>query len=189
MKATFVCSLVAIATSALYAADSATSTTGHTINDFKLGAHIDGPQTTLEAAKGKAVLIEQWGIHCGPCLASLPEIEKISRRYKDRMAVFGAHAQKGTDEEVKAVVKKNRLSYTITNNMQGPIQTGGIPHVFLFDTAGSLIYHGHPADKEFEKMVRKAVQGAAGTATSSSGSGLDALKRPSGLDSLKKPGP
>jgi thiol-disulfide isomerase/thioredoxin len=175
-----VCSLVALATIRLSAAEAA-ATGGHTIDNFKLGAHIDGPEITLANAKGKAVLIEQWGIHCGPCLASLPKIEKISRRYKDRMMVFGAHAQQATPDEVKAVVKKNRLSYTIADNMQSPIQTGGIPHVFLFDTTGALIYHGHPADKDFEKMVRKAVAAApaAGAATGA---------RPSGLDSLRKPG-
>jgi hypothetical protein len=103
------------------------------------------------------------------------------------MVVFGAHAQNGTDEEVKAVVKKNRLTYTITNNGTGPVPTSGIPHVFVFDTSGSLIFNGSPFDKDFEKMVRKSIQGASST-SSASGSGLDSLKKPSGLDSLKKPG-
>ena len=162
-------SLLVLTAISLPAAETAAAG-GITISEFKLGPHLDGPQLTLDDAKGKAVLIDEWGVHCGPCLASLPDIEKIARRYKDKMLVFGAHAQNASDEEVKAVVKKNRLSYTITKNMRSPVQVGTIPHVFLFDPSGSLIYHGHPADKEFEKMLRKAVAGPA-TAGSSTTTG------------------
>ena len=77
------------------------------LSQFKLGAYITGPQVTPENAAGKAVLIEAWGIHCPPCLASLPHIEKIAKRNKDKLLVFGAHAQGGTDAEVSAVVKKH----------------------------------------------------------------------------------
>src|SRR5205085_8272206 len=110
------------------------------LSQFKLGAYITGPQATLDNATGKAVLIDAWGIHCGPCLASLPDIEKISKRYKDKMLVFGAHSQEGTDAEVKDVVKKNKLSYTITNGVNSPIPFSGIPRVFVFDTAGELVF-------------------------------------------------
>ena len=103
-------------------------------------------------------------------------MEKMAHRNKDKMLVFGAHSQNGTDDEVKAVVKKNHLSYTITKGMNGPVNFSGIPHAFVFDTTGALIFDGHPADKEFEKAVRKSVQGASSAA------------KPSGLDALKRPG-
>ena len=150
----------------------------HTISEWKLGPLIAGPQVTLDDAKGKAVLIDYWGIHCGPCLASLPDIEKIAKRNKDKMLVIGAHSQQGTDEEVQAVVKKNHLSYTITNGAHGPISISAIPHVMVFDTEGKMIFDGHPADKEFERSIRKATQAASATNAASKPSGLDALKRP-----------
>jgi len=150
------------------------------LSQFKLGAYITGPQVTPENAAGKAVLIEAWGIHCPPCLASLPHIEKIAKRNKDKLLVFGAHAQGGTDAEVSAVVKKHGLSYTITQGVSSPVQTRGIPHVFLFDTKGALVFSGHPADPEMERAVRKVTTGA--SATGAGGA------RPSGLDALKRPG-
>ncbi len=150
------------------------------LSQFKLGAYITGPQVTPENAAGKAVLIEAWGIHCPPCLASLPHIEKIAKRNKDKLLVFGAHAQGGTDAEVSAVVKKHGLSYTITQGVSSPVQTRGIPHVFLFDTKGALVFSGHPTDPEMERAVRKVTTGA--SATGAGGA------RPSGLDALKRPG-
>lgn len=163
-----------------WAAETSPSASGHSIGEWKLGARIAGPEVTLDQAKGKAVLLDYWGINCGPCLASLPDIEKIARRNKDKMIVIGAHSQAGTDEEVQAVVKKNRLSYTITKGAPGPVKFSGIPHVIVFDTEGKMIFDGHPADKDFERAVRKSVQGASATASGTT--------KPTGLDALKRPG-
>lgn len=163
-------------------AEPAKAAPAHTVGEWKLGAHIAGPQVTLDQAKGKAVLIDYWGIHCGPCIASLPEIEKIARRNKDKMLVVGAHSQGGTKEEIAAAVKKHKLSYTITDGAPGPVNFPGIPHVIVFNTEGQMTFSGSPMNKDFEKAVRKSVQGAA----SSSGSGGAA--KPSGLDALKRPG-
>ena len=172
-------SLTLLATAVtLRAADATPATPAAQLSQFKLGATITGPPVTLADAAGKAVLIDAWGIHCGPCLASLPDIEKIAKRYKDKMLVFGAHSQAGTDAEVIGVVKKNKLTYTITNGVNSPIPFSGIPHVFVFDTTGALVYTGSPFEQEFERSLRKATQGAGGAGAA----------KPSGLDALKKPG-
>jgi len=126
------------------------------LSQFKLGEYLTGPQVGLDAATNKAVLIDAWGIHCGPCLASLPGIERIAKRYKDKMLVFGAHCQAGTDDEVKAVVKRNRLTYTIVKGVHSPLPFNGIPHVFVFDATGALVFAGHPADRSFDRALHKA---------------------------------
>ena len=179
---TFLLALALLATaSTLHAAPAAPAAPAAQLSQFKLGAYITGPQVTLENAAGKAVLIDAWGIHCGPCLASLPDIEKIAKRNKDKMLVFGAHSQNGTDAEVSDVVKKNKLSYTITQGVTGPIQFSGIPHVFVFDTKGALVFSGHPGDPEFERAVRTATAGATSGASATGAGGA----KPSGLDALK----
>lgn len=159
---------------ALCAADAkkTAATPAHTLDQFKLGAYITGPEVTLADAKGKAVVIEAWGVHCPPCLASLPHIEQIAKRNKGKMLVFGAHSQNASNDEVKKVVKKHNLTYTITDQASGPVKYSGIPHAFVFDITGALIFNGHPADKDFESAVRKATRGA----TEVKPSGLDALK-------------
>ena len=179
---TFLLSLTLLAAAVTLRAAEATPSAQ--LSQFKLGAYITGPQVTLDNTAGKAVLIDAWGIHCGPCLASLPDIEKIAKRYKDKMLVFGAHSQGGTDAEVIAVVKKNKLTYTITNGVNSPIPFSGIPRVFVFDTKGALVFTGSPFDQEFERSLHKATAGATGAAPTS---GLNGSK-PRGLDSLKRPG-
>ena len=175
MKALAFTLVLLTAAASLHAAEATPSAQ---LSQFKLGAYITGPQATLESAAGKAVLIDAWGIHCGPCLASLPDIEKIAKRYKDKMLVFGAHSQAGSDDEVKEVVKKNKLSYTITQGVTSPVPFNVIPRVFVFDTKGALVYFGSPFDKEFERALHKAVSGASGSAPGTAPSGLDWLKKP-----------
>ena len=175
MKAIALTLALLAAGASLHAAEATPSAQ---LSQFKLGAYITGPQSTLAEATGKAVLIDAWGIHCGPCLASLPDIEKIAKRYKNKMLVFGAHSQAGTDDEVKEVVKKNKLSYTITQGVTSPVPFSGIPRVFVFDPAGALVFTGSPFDKDFEKSLRKAVSGAGGGAAGAKPSGLDWLKKP-----------
>ena len=68
------------------------------------------------------------------------------------------HGQQGADAEEVVVVKKNKLSYTITEHVQSPISFSGIPHTFVFDTAGALVFSGSPFDKDFEATVRKAMR-------------------------------
>jgi thiol-disulfide isomerase/thioredoxin len=175
MKAILVSLALLTAAASLHATEAVPSAQ---LGQFKLGAYITGPQATLESAAGKAVLIDAWGINCGPCLLSLPDIEKIAKRYKEKMVVFGAHSQAGSDDEVKSVVKKNKLSYTITKGVTSPIPFNTIPRVFVFDTAGALVFTGSPFDKEFERSLHKATSGASGSAAGAKPSGLDYLKKP-----------
>ncbi len=174
MKALLLSTALLVSGATLFAADA---TPAAKLSQFKLGEIITGPQATLDSAAGKAVLIDAWGIHCGPCLASLPDIEKISKRYKDKMIVFGAHSQAGSDDEVKDVVKKNKLSYTITKGVTSPIAFTGIPRVFVFDTKGDLVFTGSPFDKDFDRSLHKATGGASGATDSKTGTS-DFFKKP-----------
>ena len=148
----------------------------HQLRQFKLGEHLFGPQATQASMHGKAVMLDCWGIHCGPCLAIMPEVENIAKRYQNKLAVVGVHCQENDKQAIEAVVKKNNLSYPIVNNMTSPVQFDGLPHVFLFDAQGEMAFSGSPFDKEFERTLHKIVYSVTPAAT------------PSGLDMLRKPG-
>ncbi len=130
----------------------------HKLSEFKLGKLIAGPQVDLANTGGKAVMIEEWGIHCGTCMALLPEVEKLARTHKQKLIVVGAHSQDATDAEVQDVVKKHKLSYTITAGVNGPIRVETLPHAYVFDRTGALVFHGSPLDKDYEAALRKAMR-------------------------------
>ena len=141
-------------------AEASGASSSSKIADLKVGTLITGPEVTTDDLKGKAVVLEFWGVNCGPCLASLPDMEKLSRRNKGDLVMIGCHCQNATDDEVKAVVKKNRLSYSIVKDSSRPSSFSGIPHAYVFNAEGRILFDGNPHDKDFDKAVRDAVKSA-----------------------------
>jgi thiol-disulfide isomerase/thioredoxin len=137
------------------------------LSDFGIGALVSGPAVDLANTGGKAVVIEAWGVNCPPCIASLPEMERLSKRNKNDTIFIGAESQNSSDEKIKEVIKKYKMSYSITKGglPKNPVSSKGIPHAYVFDTTGTLIFSGHPSDKDFSRAVSKAGKPAAGAAT------------------------
>jgi len=146
----------------------------HSLQQFRLGAHLFGPPPT--SMQGKAVLLDCWGIHCGPCLAMMPEVERISKQYGQRLVVVGVHSQENDRPAIEAVVKKNHLSYSIVNGVSGPVKFEMLPHVFIFDSSGEMIFSGSPFDNKFKPSLTKAVNSVSAAAAATP-SGLDMLKQ------------
>ena len=163
-------STIAIGASIATAADKKKDLPDLKLSDFKLGGEVvSGAAVDLANTGGKAVVIEAWGVKCGPCLALLPHMEQTAKRNKADTIFIGAESQNSSDEEIKEIIKKNKLSYTITKGgVHAPdaVKSNGIPHAYVFDTTGKLIYAGHPGDKDFDSAVKKAGKPAAGGTTS-----------------------
>lgn len=131
----------------------------HKLADFKVGTHLSGPEVTDSSLEGKVVIMEFWGINCGPCLAAMPHLNDLDRKYgKKGLVIVGAHAQAGTDEEVIEKAKGLKVKFAITKGAHSPVQFSGIPKSFIFDATGALIWDGNPHDADFDKMVRKAMK-------------------------------
>ncbi len=109
--------------------------------------------------EGKVVVVEEWGVNCGPCIASLPDMAKLAKRYaKKGLVVVGLEVQGGTEDEILDLLKEARVKYPVTKGGNAPVSTGGIPHACIFGTDGKLIWHGHPADDDFERQLKKALR-------------------------------
>lgn len=169
----------------LFAADETKESTSEksttTLDQFKLGETVANDPVTMESLKGKVVVLEMWGIHCGPCIASMPALDALYKRNKDKgLMMVGLHSQKATDEEVAAKVKQMKVKFPITTGGGGPHEGNGIPHSLVFDAQGKLVFEGHPTDAAFEKSVKKALKEISATAGGSTGS-----KSSSGLSPAK----
>lgn len=56
------------------------------VNAFKLKS-IDGRVLSSADLKGKVVVVNHWGIWCGPCVQEMPEFQKLHEKYKDESSV------------------------------------------------------------------------------------------------------
>lgn len=128
----------------------------HTLSDFKLGKSVLG-SASLGSTKGKGVVIEAWGVQCPPCIASLPKLQALSEKHKDKVLFFGAECQGHDRKAIQAVARKTGVTFPIASGLDKcPIAFSGIPRAFVFDAAGKLIFDGNPHSPGFAAAVAKA---------------------------------
>ncbi len=127
--------------------------------------YYSGPKLTSKDLAGKVVLVEQWGVNCGPCLASLPHMEKVWETYKSKpFILLGSHLQGRDAARVQALVKQNKLTYPIYQGagLKGGPWPSGIPHMYVVNHRGKIVYDGGRNDAAVEKAIEAALKEAGG---------------------------
>lgn len=131
------------------------------LSEFKFGKTVSGTEVTADYLKGSPVIVEFWGVNCGPCLAAMPMFNSLAKRYDSKgLKIVGAHSQQATNEEILGVVKKLKIKFPVTEGAQHPLNFSGIPHSAVFSADGTMLFEGHPSDKGFEKALREAIKTA-----------------------------
>lgn len=96
----------------------------------------------------KLYLIDFWYMSCGPCIAAMPYIDSLSRKYKAQgLTVYGLNPYDYKKRETKAYNKfhkKHKVAYDmvfVDNDI--PIKTfnvTGYPTFYLIDSSGKVLY-------------------------------------------------
>lgn len=121
--------------------------------ELKINSWVKGNPIDLAAGKGKQVfVIEFWATWCGPCRESIPHLTELQKKHKDKLVIIGISDE--TAGEVKPYVEKmgDKMDYRVAIDKReatgraymGGFQVNGIPHAFVVDTSGSIVWHGHP---------------------------------------------
>lgn len=131
----------------------------HKLSEWKFGKVLFGNRITKGDLKGKVVVVENWGVHCPPCIASLPHLAAMEKSNREKgLVVIGAESQGSSKDDIKPLIEKAGVEYTITEGAEGPIEVTAIPRAFVFDATGKLVYDGSPLDGAFEGSVTKALE-------------------------------
>ncbi len=125
--------------------------------------HISGPEMTAEDLEGKVVFFEYWGINCPPCIASMPHLQKLHKKYsKKGFTVIGAHSQ-GLTPAVGEFLKKNKITFPVYQGLSIPEAPcpGGIPFAVLIDREGTVVATGRPSElyDQVPDLMKKRAKG------------------------------
>lgn len=120
---------------------------------------IQGEPVT-EFARDKVYLIEFWATWCGPCVQSIPHLNKIATAYDGKgLVVIGQNISERDESKVKPFVEKmgDQMTYRValddkSRMEKGAMATtwlkasgaGGIPTAFLVGRDGRVAWIGHP---------------------------------------------
>jgi thiol-disulfide isomerase/thioredoxin len=103
--------------------------------------------------RGKFVLLDFWATWCAPCRRSIPELNALAKKFKDRLVVVGLTDE--TEETVRKMTEP-RIEYAVAIDTQhrslSEVGVTAIPHALLVDPKGIVRFQGHPSYLDEEKL-------------------------------------
>jgi thiol-disulfide isomerase/thioredoxin len=135
-------------------------TVGKDVPEINAGSwyNNDGKAVNLADLKGKVTVVEFWATWCPPCRKSIPHLNKLHKKYKDKgVVIIGLSNEKS--DTVQKFVKKQDMKYIVGAGSKSGTAYGvrGIPTAFVIGADGTLLWQGHPMNG-LEKALEKAVK-------------------------------
>ncbi len=109
----------------------------------------DGAAIKIAGLRGKVVLVDFWATWCGPCVAAIPHMQELHDKFASKGLVVVGHtdaSSKGLEQFI--VDKKMTYPISVGTEIGGSWGVTGIPHVFVIDPDGVIVWHGHPGGLE-----------------------------------------
>ncbi len=110
--------------------------------------------------KDKVYIVEFWATWCGPCRVSIPHLNELHQKFKDKgVVVIGQDVWEQDESGVPAFVKKmgDKMTYRValddkSQDKEGAMATtwmkaadqNGIPTAFIVNKQGRIAWIGHP---------------------------------------------
>jgi len=96
---------------------------------------------TLDALKGKAIVLEFWATWCAPCVGSIPHLNKLADQFQNRaiqfLSVTGEEAP-AVEKFLKARAIHGWVGLDDADRTYKPYGFEGIPQTVLIDAAGKV---------------------------------------------------
>ena len=114
--------------------------------------------------RGKIVLIDFWATWCGPCVAALPDVQKLATKYKNQgVVVVGLHTATPDAKRVLDFARGKGLTYPIAIDTSGGAHSwgqtywrygvSGIPVVAVIGRDGKLLYLDHGLEGASDAII------------------------------------
>jgi len=119
---------------------------------------ITGERIRFDRFKGKVIFINLWATWCPPCIAELPDLQKIYNEYGDRVIfLFISNENKNI---VNSFLQKKRFNipvYMPITEYPVDFETNSIPTSFLINKKGEIIIAKKGVAQWNSRRIRKVL--------------------------------
>ncbi len=126
-----------------------------------------GDSVSLQAYRGKVVLLNVWATWCHPCRDEIPELRELYMQYAGRgLELIGVSVDAdGNDKGIREFMKEFEMTYPVWRDPGERISSQflviGVPATFLIDKEGVLRWRKtgpiQPADTSLTNAIERAL--------------------------------
>ena len=120
--------------------------------------------TTKPDLEGKVIMVDLWATWCGPCRASIPDLNAYQKRYDEKLVVVGLSNEE--QATVRNFMRGTRMNYAVGvdqgKGFASVVAARAIPHALIISPDGIVRWQGNPhslQDHELEQIIEASFAG------------------------------
>lgn len=131
---------------------------GETAPEINLPLFATDKLISLNDYKGKLVLLDFWIFHCGYCQESVPKLNALQKKYKNKdfkLLTINVH---DTKDLIELFIKTKKAEFEILykgEDTATKFGVSGFPTVFLIGKDGKIIYSGSYDAQKLDDLIAK----------------------------------
>jgi thiol-disulfide isomerase/thioredoxin len=130
------------------------------LGKMDLGSFVTGPDISGRDLRGRVVVVEYWGITCGPCIAAIPHTTELAEDYgHEKLVIIANQSWSASDKQCKEVWEKHAKSNFVAVRNGGKLagySPPSVPRAVVFDHTGKFLWEGHPGS--MDAVIERAVK-------------------------------
>ncbi len=103
----------------------------------------DGEVTSLPAFEGEPMVVNFWASWCAPCIAEMPDFERVHLDAGDQVRFVGLNTQDSL-EQAQELVEQTGVTYDLGLDPEGDLfrafEVSSMPSTFFIDEHGGIVH-------------------------------------------------
>jgi peroxiredoxin len=117
---------------------------------------------TPENTKGKIVVLKTWYIGCIPCAAEMPQLNKLTEKYKNRKDILFVSIAPNTKPDLETFLKDHPFKYAVASTgkkyLSDSLKVVGYPAHWVINKQGVVVNMSYDKDEMIRALQIEAAK-------------------------------